>query len=59
VTRLAALPTHAFVSEYQGLAGLGGHGFAAIFIMAAPLAKDGPSDIFARIKPRIGMPTES
>jgi hypothetical protein len=51
VTRLA-LPTQAFVGAYRGIAGLRGHGFAAIFIMAAPLAKDGPTDIFlAQIEP--------
>jgi hypothetical protein len=52
VTRLVPLPTHAFVGEYQGIAGLRGHGFAVTFTMAAPLAKDGPSGIFfARIEP--------
>ena len=52
MTRLAPLPTHAFVGEYRGLAGLRGHGFAATFTMASPLAKDGPTDIFfTRIKP--------
>jgi hypothetical protein len=40
------------LGEYQGLAGLRGRGFAAIFTMAAPLAKNGPTDIFfARIGP--------
>jgi hypothetical protein len=49
--RTAPLPTHGFVGEYQGLAGLR-RGFAAIFTLAAPQAKDGPTDIFfARIGP--------
>jgi hypothetical protein len=40
------------VGQYQGLPGLRGHGFAAIFTMVAPLARDGPTDIFfARIEP--------
>jgi hypothetical protein len=34
------------LGEYQGLAALGGRGFAAVFTMAAPQAKDGPTDIF-------------
>jgi hypothetical protein len=39
------------VGEYQGLAGLG-RGFAAVFTLRTPQAKDGPSDIFfARILP--------
>lgn len=47
-----ALPSVNYVGEYQGLAALRGRGFAAIFTMAAPLAKDGPTDIlFARIGP--------
>jgi hypothetical protein len=38
------------LGEYQGLAAMGRRGFAAVFTMAAPQAKDGPSDIFfARI----------
>jgi hypothetical protein len=42
------------LGEYQGLAAIGKHGFAAVFTMAAPQAKDGPSDIFfARIVPRL------
>ena len=51
--RTAPLPTHGFVGEYQGLAGLpSGRGFAAVFTLAAPQAKDGPTDIFfARIGP--------
>jgi hypothetical protein len=51
--RTAPLPAHNYVGEYQGLAGLRrGRGFAAIFTMAAPQAKDGPTDIFfARIGP--------
>jgi hypothetical protein len=49
--RTAPLPTHGFVGEYQGLAGLR-RGFAAIFTLAAPQAKNGPTDIFfARIGP--------
>ena len=39
------------VGEYQGLAGLR-HGFAAVFTLRAPQAKNGPTDIFsARIGP--------
>jgi hypothetical protein len=39
------------LGEYQGLAALG-RGFAALFTAPAPLAKDGPTDIFfARIGP--------
>jgi hypothetical protein len=51
--RTAPLPAHNFVGEYQGLAGLPrGRGFAAAFTLAAPQAKDGPTDIFfARIGP--------
>lgn len=50
--RTAPLPAHNYVGEYQGLAALPGRGFAAIFTMAAPLAKNGPTDIFfARIGP--------
>ena len=51
--RTAPLPAHIFVGEYQGLAGLPrGSGFAAVFTLAAPQAKDGPTDIFfARIGP--------
>jgi hypothetical protein len=51
--RTAPLPAHNFVGEYQGLAGLPrGRGFAAVFALAAPQAKDGPTDIFfARIGP--------
>jgi hypothetical protein len=49
--RTAPLPRHNRVGEYQGLAALGGRGFAAIFTAAAPLARDGPTDIFfARIE---------
>jgi hypothetical protein len=41
------------LGEYQGLAAIGRQGFAAVFTMAAPQAKHGPSDIFfARIVPR-------
>jgi hypothetical protein len=41
------------LGEYQGLAGLRGRGFAAVFTQGAPQAKDGPTDIFfARIGPR-------
>jgi hypothetical protein len=50
--RTAPLPAHNFVGEYQGLAALDGRGFAAVFTLAAPQAKDGPTDIFfARIGP--------
>jgi hypothetical protein len=51
--RTAPLQAHNFVGEYQGLAGLPrGRGFAAAFTLAAPQAKDGPTDIFfARIGP--------
>jgi hypothetical protein len=51
--RTAPLPAHNFVGEYQGLAGLPrGHGFAAAFTLAAPQARNGPTDIFfARIGP--------
>jgi hypothetical protein len=39
------------LGEYEGLAAIGGRGFAAIFTAPAPLAKDGPTDIlFARIR---------
>lgn len=41
------------LGEYQGLAAITGQGFAAAFTMAAPQARNGPSDIFfARIQPR-------
>jgi hypothetical protein len=41
------------LGEYQGLAAMGRRGFAAVFTMAAPQARNGPSDIFfARIVPR-------
>jgi hypothetical protein len=50
--RRAPLPAHNYVGEYQGLAALPGRGFAAIFTMAAPQAKNGPTDFFfARIGP--------
>jgi len=50
--RPAQLPVPNFVGEYQGLAALRGRGFAAVFTLAAPQAKDGPTDIFfARIGP--------
>jgi len=50
--RTAPQPAHNYVGEYQGLAALRGRGFTAIFTMAAPLAKNGPTDIFfARIGP--------
>jgi hypothetical protein len=43
---------HNRVGEYQGLAALRGRGFGAIFTLAAPQARDGPTDIFfARIGP--------
>jgi len=43
--RAAPLGSHG-LGEYQGLAALPGRGFAGIFTLAAPLAKDGPTDIF-------------
>jgi BNR repeat-like domain len=50
--RTAPLPAHNYVGEYQGLAALPGKGFAAIFTLAAPQARNGPTDIFfARIGP--------
>jgi hypothetical protein len=50
--RTAPLPHHNYVGEYQGLAPLRGRGFAATFTLAAPFAKDGPTDIFfAQIGP--------
>jgi hypothetical protein len=50
--RTAPLPEHNYVGEYQGLAALPGHSFAAIFTLAAPQARNGPTDIFfARIGP--------
>jgi hypothetical protein len=50
--RTAPLPSHNYVGEYQGLAALGGRGFAAIFTLAGPQARNGPTDIFfARIGP--------
>jgi hypothetical protein len=49
--RTAPMPEHNYVGEYQGLAGLR-RGFAAAFTLAAPQAKDGPTDIFfAQIGP--------
>ena len=49
---LRSAPRGGWIGEYQGLAAARGHGFGAIFTVAAPLAKDGPSDIFyARIEP--------
>jgi hypothetical protein len=49
--RTAAAAAQNRFGEYQGLAGLP-TGFAAIFGLAAPQAKDGPTDIFfARIAP--------
>ena len=52
MTRLAPLPTHAFAGEYHGIAGLRGYGFAVTFTMAAPPAKENPTEIFcARIEP--------
>jgi hypothetical protein len=40
------------LGEYQGLTALRGRGFAALFAAPAPLAKDGPTDIFfAQIRP--------
>jgi hypothetical protein len=48
----APLPKQNHVGEYQGLAARRGRGFAAIFTLAAPFAKDGPTDIFyANLRP--------
>jgi hypothetical protein len=44
--RPADLPAGNLVGEYQGLAALRGRGFAAIFTLAAPQARNGPTDIF-------------
>jgi hypothetical protein len=50
--RTGALPRQNHVGEYQGLAPIRGHGFAAIFTLAAPFATDGPTDIFfANLRP--------
>jgi hypothetical protein len=50
--RTAPMPAHNYVGEYQGLAALRGRGFAAVFTLPAPQAKDGPTDIFfARLAP--------
>jgi hypothetical protein len=50
--RTAPLPAHNYVGEYQGLAALPGRGFAAIFTLATPQARNGQTDIFfARIGP--------
>jgi hypothetical protein len=50
--RTVPLPAHNHVGEYQGLAALPGKGFAAIFTLAAPQARNRPTDIFfARIGP--------
>jgi hypothetical protein len=50
--RTGALPRQNHVGEYQGLAAIRGHGFAAIFTLAAPFATDGPTDIFfANLRP--------
>ena len=50
--RTAALARQNRVGEYQGLAAVRGRGFAAILTLAAPFAKDGPTDIFyADIRP--------
>jgi hypothetical protein len=50
--RAGLFPDQHYVGEYQGLAALRGRGFAAVFTMAVPQAKDGPTDIFfARIGP--------
>jgi hypothetical protein len=49
--RTAAAAAQTRFGEYQGLAGLP-TGFAAVFGLASPQAKDGPTDIFfARIGP--------
>lgn len=49
--RTGALARQNRFGEYQGLAAMGRHGFAAIFTLARPFATDGPTDIFvARIE---------
>jgi hypothetical protein len=48
------------LGEYQGLAALPDHGFGALFAAPAPLAKDGPTDIFfARIRPKCTIQTRA
>ena len=42
----ASLVPNNRVGEYQGLAGLEERGFAAVFTLAAPQAKDGQTDVF-------------
>ena len=50
--RTSPFPLQNRVGEYQGLAALRGRGFAAIFALATPFAKDGVTDIFfSRIGP--------
>jgi hypothetical protein len=50
--RTAPLPAHNYAGEYQGLAALPDRGFAAIFTLASPQARNEPTDIFfARIGP--------
>jgi hypothetical protein len=48
--RTGALARQNRVGEYQGLAAVGDHGFAAVLTLAGPFATDGPTDVFvARI----------
>lgn len=50
--RTGALARQNRVGEYQGLVAARGGGFAAVLTLAAPFAKDGPTDIFyADIRP--------
>lgn len=50
--RSGALARQNRFGEYQGLAAIGRHGFAAVFTLAAPFATNGPTDVFvARVRP--------
>jgi hypothetical protein len=49
--RTGALGRQNYVGEYQGIAALGKRSFGAMFVLAAPFATDGPTDVFfARIR---------